>query len=143
MAHPFYGTAAWKKRRALQLAQHPLCSLCMEVCGVVKAATVADHREPWRRARDPRVAFFQGDLVSLCKQCHDSWKQSREKSGRIAGCDINGIPLDPTHPWRKELEERPTPPRGGSILESAGALPDEHLSAVAPVFRRGKNGGQR
>lgn len=101
MGHAFYGTARWKRRRADQLARHPLCALCRDVRGRVTPATVADHREPWRRAPDPRNAFFSGELISLCKPCHDSWKQQMEKSGRISGCDLRGIPLDPGHPWRK------------------------------------------
>ena len=39
---------------------------------------------------------------SLCKTCHDSIKQRMEKSGVVEGCDVNGIPLDPNHPWRVE-----------------------------------------
>lgn len=72
----------------------------MEVHGRVTAATVADHVTPHRG--DP--ALFAGPLQSLCGPCHSSWKQQMEKSGRIEGCDINGIPLDPNHPFRKELD---------------------------------------
>lgn len=88
----------WQKRRAEQLRLHPLCRLCMDVRGLVTVATVADHIEPHRG--DP--AKFAGPLQSLCKSCHDSWKQQQEKSGRIKGCDLHGMPLDPSHPWNRE-----------------------------------------
>lgn len=45
--------------------------------------------------------FDAANLQSLAKQCHDSWKQALERSGRdqIRGCDERGQPLDPEHPW--------------------------------------------
>ena len=90
----------WRKRRAFQLMEHPLCRLCMEVWGRRSAATIADHIVPHRG--DPEL--FDGPLQSLCKSCHDSLKQQVEKSGRIKGCDMRGIPLDRNHPWRKAAD---------------------------------------
>jgi 5-methylcytosine-specific restriction enzyme A len=87
----------WRKRRALQLTEHPLCRLCMDVRGRVTAATVADHVTPHRG--DP--VLFDGPLQSLCAACHSAWKQQQETTGHIRGCDVNGMPLDPNHPWRK------------------------------------------
>ena len=67
---PWYGTAAWKKRRAEQLSREPLCWMCLED-GTVATATVADHDPPhkgdWQR-------FMTGPLKSLCKRHHDSDK---------------------------------------------------------------------
>lgn len=37
--------------------------------------------------------FFNGELQSLCAPCHDSAKQTMEKSGRVKGCDMNGVPF--------------------------------------------------
>jgi 5-methylcytosine-specific restriction endonuclease McrA len=88
----------WRKRREQQLREHPLCRLCMDLRGIVTAATVADHITPHRN--DP--VLFAGPLQSLCKPCHDSAKQQQEKSGRMRGCDARGIPLDPAHPWRRD-----------------------------------------
>jgi 5-methylcytosine-specific restriction protein A len=87
----------WKKRRALQLAEHPLCKMHMDMRGEVVPATVADHVE--RHGGDP--VLFAGPLQSLCKDCHDSIKQSLEKGGAgyIRGSDMRGYPLDPRHPW--------------------------------------------
>lgn len=87
----------WQKRRAQQLRDHPLCKLCMDVRGRVTPATVADHVTPHRG--DP--VLFEGPLQSLCKQCHDSIKKQIEASGTYGGCDLNGYPLDPNHPWNQ------------------------------------------
>ena len=92
-----YNSRAWRRRRLEQLRAHPLCKLCLDLRGKVTAASVADHITPHRG--DP--ALFEGPLQSLCKHCHDSWKQQRETSGRIKGCDITGRPLDPRHPWNQ------------------------------------------
>jgi 5-methylcytosine-specific restriction endonuclease McrA len=97
----------WRKRREQQLREHPLCRLCMAILGRATAATVADHITPHRG--DP--VLFAGPLQSLCKSCHDSWKQSAE-AGRslFKGADRNGMPLDPRHPWNAEADR----PAGGS-----------------------------
>lgn len=75
---PWYGTAQWKRRRARQLADEPLCCMCLDE-GRATRATVADHDPPHR---GDRIAFFNGPLQSLCKRHHDSDKALIE-SGRI------------------------------------------------------------
>ena len=84
----FYKTAAWRNRRAGQLAREPLCWMC-KAQGVVTAATVADHVKPHRG--DP--AAFLGPLASLCKLHHDATKQREENRGASIGVDVNGYPL--------------------------------------------------
>lgn len=39
------------------------------------------------------------NLQSLCKPHHDSAKQSEERLGYAKGCDVDGRPIDPAHPW--------------------------------------------
>lgn len=85
----------WRKRRAKQLAEEPLCRICLALYGRSVPATVADHITPHRG--DP--GLFAGPLQSLCATCHSSTKQELEASGRIRGCDAEGRPLDPAHPW--------------------------------------------
>ena len=72
----------------------------MDIRAKVTAATVADHITPHRG--DP--ILFEGPLQSLCKECHDSVKQSLEKGGDgfIKGSDSRGMPLDPRHAWNRE-----------------------------------------
>lgn len=90
-----YKNARWLKRRARQLAEHPLCGLCLDQRGVVRPATVADHVTPHRG--DP--VLFEGALQSLCQACHSGVKQAMESGGVVRGCDAEGRPLDPGHPW--------------------------------------------
>lgn len=87
-----YGTAAWKRKRAQQLQDQPLCEDCTER-GLVRSASVADHVEPHRGDVE---RFWNGKLQSLCTSCHSGQKQRIEKSGRarIASGD-DGFPLDP------------------------------------------------
>lgn len=64
-------------------------------------ATQVDHITPISAGgarRDP------ANLQSLCHPCH-SGKTTDQRAGRRwvpekhRGCDVNGMPLDPAHPW--------------------------------------------
>jgi 5-methylcytosine-specific restriction protein A len=60
------------------------------------AATVADHIIPHQ---GDEALFWSGELQSLCDTCHSSVKQAQEKGGYAIGCGVDGMPLDPKHPW--------------------------------------------
>lgn len=68
--------------------------------GITTLATVADHIVPHRG--DPDL-FWNGDLQSLCKDHHDSEARlkdmGKEAKPTLKGCDTDGMPLDPNHPW--------------------------------------------
>jgi len=64
--------------------------MCLERTGVYVVATVADHVRPHRG--DP-VAFWGGDLQSLCAPCHDGDKQREELMARPLTVDQDGWPL--------------------------------------------------
>lgn len=71
--------------------------------GRLTAASVVDHIRPHRG--DAELFFDPENWQSLCKPCHDGTKQSGEKSGGpMRGCDSNGLPLDPAHPWRRDAK---------------------------------------
>jgi 5-methylcytosine-specific restriction protein A len=72
----WYGTARWRKIRAVQLAGEPLCCMCLSD-GVVIAATVCDHEEPHRG--DP-AKFWSGPFQSLCAFHHNRDKQIAERT---------------------------------------------------------------
>jgi 5-methylcytosine-specific restriction endonuclease McrA len=91
-----YG-ARWQKARAAYLAKHPLCIMCEEL-GRVTAATVVDHIEPHKG--DMAKFWDSGNWAALCARCHNSAKQSFERTGILRGCDADGMPLDPNHRWR-------------------------------------------
>ena len=83
--------AAWRKLRAAVLREQPLCA-----CGCGQLATDVDHidNDPTNNERD--------NLQGLCHECH-SRKTQADMGKRVAwGCDANGMPLDPSHPWRNE-----------------------------------------
>lgn len=65
--------------------------------GDVVAATVVDHIKPHRG--DRALAFDPDNLQSLCKPCHDRHADAKDRGLPIAGCDADGMPLDPSHAW--------------------------------------------
>lgn len=91
-----YKTSRWAALRAEQLRQEPLCRYCKPM-GDVVAATVVDHIKPHRG--DRALAFDPDNLQSLCKPCHDRHADAKDRGLPIAGCDADGMPLDPSHAW--------------------------------------------
>lgn len=104
-----YNNAAWRRRRADQLRREPLCAYCRQFDNRVTPATIADHVTPHNG--DP--VKFAGPLQSLCKLCHDGRKQRQEGGRLMQGCDGDGVPLDPAHPWNTETPGgHPAPLKG-------------------------------
>jgi 5-methylcytosine-specific restriction enzyme A len=93
-----YGTARWKKARKAQLTIEPLCRF-HKARGLVALAGVVDHIKPHKG--DLELFFDPRNLQSLCKLCHDSAKQAQEKGGLLKGNGLDGLPLDPNHPWNQ------------------------------------------
>tara|TARA_Y100001001_G_C7847639_1_gene252950 strand:- start:47 stop:553 length:507 start_codon:yes stop_codon:yes gene_type:complete len=97
---------AWRQLRAQVLAEEPLCRMCA-ARGLVVPAIDVDHIEDARE--DYTDDNSRENLQSLCHECH-SLKTARDMGkGVYLGCDVNGLPLDPTHPWggggSRSLEE--------------------------------------
>ena len=83
------GSKQWRAIRASQLSQFPLC----EDCG--QLATEVDHN-----TNDTSRNLIGVELSSLCKPCHSRRTMRRERGlSAIVGCDAQGWPLDPMHPW--------------------------------------------
>jgi len=95
-----YG-AAWQKYRVGYLRSHPICKMCHDQ-GRLTAATVVDHIAP--HEGDQAKFWDKTNHQALCKPCHDRHKQRLEKSGRVVGCDVTGMPIDPNHHWAKNWE---------------------------------------
>ncbi len=98
-----YGSR-WQKARATYLDSHPVCVLC-EAAGRIEPSTVVDHIVPHKG--DMELFWDDENWQPLCARCHNS-KTVREDGafGRaltdkpMPGCDADGVPIDPRHPWR-------------------------------------------
>lgn len=91
----WYKLPLWQSIRTKQLTEHPLCERHLMRGSVVAASTVnhkVPHKGDWQK-------FISGPFESLCKACHDGPVQSEERRGYMLGCDSNGRPVDPDHPW--------------------------------------------
>ena len=93
-----YRTARWQGIRRGQLAARPLCAMCLED-GHTRAATICNHVD--KDAKQTKEGFFAGPFNSLCKTHHDSTQQRQERTGHVIGCDADGWPRDPEHPWNR------------------------------------------
>ena len=88
--------AAWRTLRAAVLREQPLCEHCMDNDDRPIMATDVDHID-----NDP-TNNDRSNLASLCHACH-SRKTNAEMGHKVAwGCDAQGMPLDPNHPWNLE-----------------------------------------
>lgn len=89
-------SARWRVLRASVLAREPLCRHC-HARGVVTLATDVDHASGDPSDNRPE------NLQPLCHECH-SRKTARERHGLpadIPGCDADGWPANPAHPWNR------------------------------------------
>ena len=96
MTGRLYDTARWRRERRLFLMANPLCRMCAAI-GRTTLAVVVDHIEPHKG--DPALFWDQDNWQPLCKTDHDAAKAELESTGRLRGCDVFGLPLDPNHPW--------------------------------------------
>jgi len=78
----WYKLGRWVRLRQVQLIKQPLCEECKrQTPRRITAAGVVHHIIPHRGNAD---LFWDGDnLESVCKQCHDSSIQSRERMSAI------------------------------------------------------------
>lgn len=86
------------KNRFEFLQANPLCKHCQQK-GLITLAVVVDHVIPLFQGGSDHASNKQ----SLCKDCHRV-KSVLELGNKInLGSDKNGFPLDPNHPWNKEV----------------------------------------
>ncbi|NEX63453.1 HNH endonuclease [Noviherbaspirillum sp. 17J57-3] len=103
---------AWRKLRALVLAEQPLCADC-ERCGWTTPANEVDHAD-----NDP-TNNERSNLIGLCRPCHSRKTQHFEHYKRtgqwlpIKGCDVHGRPLDPLHFWNTDRRAQKSPEQNG------------------------------
>ncbi|WP_082635044.1 HNH endonuclease [Sphingobium baderi] len=114
MANWPYNTTTWKRLRAAHLSLHPQCEGC-EAMGRLTLANTVDHRVAISDGGHP----FPGHdgLASYCAPCHGAKTARGSEAGAIKstkprkGCNPDGSPLDPAHPWsEKSLRAEPKGP---------------------------------
>lgn len=97
-----YSTARWQRLRLAQLHAHPLCEGCKP--HRIKAASHVDHRLAISEGGEAFPSIGTG-LASYCVGCHSAKTARGAEAGAVKsdrprkGCDANGLPLDPSHPW--------------------------------------------
>jgi 5-methylcytosine-specific restriction endonuclease McrA len=91
-----YTTARWQQVRLSLLAHSPLCARCG------RPAEDIDHRVPVSKGGS---VWGLANLVAYCHSCHSSKTRRVDQCGLseapVKGCDVNGMPRDPHHWWRK------------------------------------------
>jgi 5-methylcytosine-specific restriction protein A len=94
----WYKSAAWRRIRLAQLAEHPLCANHLRL-GKVVPATIVHHIEPHR---GDYARFISGPFESVCKECHDVEGRSEDERGYSAATDTTtGLPIDRSHPFNR------------------------------------------
>lgn len=103
-----YNTARWQRLRRAHLDLSPACVGCQER-GVLTPANVVDHITAISEG-GPAFPGHDG-LSSYCASCHGAKTARGGEAGAIRtrkprrGCNADGSPLDPAHPWHgKSLE---------------------------------------
>lgn len=143
-----YNGARWQRLRKAKLGQEPLCQGCAPVR--IMPAKVVDHIKAISDGGDPFPPL--DGLRSYCLSCHSQKTARGSEAGAVKtsrpiqarkGCDANGMPLDPKHPWhdmaRHDIDT--TVPTQGSahlrtngdtrIRSDGGRLPSDRLSGAS------------
>ncbi len=95
----------WQKVRARKVKKDPFCERCLKkipkLYVPISVKTngnygVVHHIKPIET--HPHLRLVMENLESLCFDCHE------REHGRMKfyGCDVNGFPTNPNHPWNKK-----------------------------------------
>lgn len=100
MAQWPYSTTAWARLRRAKLIATPLCEAC-NLRGDMTPANTVDHVFAIAKGGDP-FPPLQG-LMSLCASCHGQKTRAVDTEGgkgvRFKGAAVDGMPIDPLHPF--------------------------------------------
>ncbi|MEO1191466.1 MAG: HNH endonuclease signature motif containing protein [Pseudomonadota bacterium] len=83
---------------------NPLCEVC-DKRGLPVAASHVDHKVAISKGGDPFPPLDA--LMSMCPSCHSIKTSAIDRSDRSSGsagvafkgCGLDGLPLDPSHPF--------------------------------------------
>ena len=125
-----YNTARWQRLRKQHLQLERFCRGCAP--RLVVANTV-DHVHPISEG-GPAFPSHDG-LASYCPACHSRKTARGSEAGRAKtnkprkGCDLQGNPIDPEHPWHVQAPN--------ADLAKASCSLDNHCDAVQGRGRSG------
>lgn len=88
-----------QQERERLFRDQPLCADCKKR-GRVSVATIRDHIVPLAEGGEDTPENTQG----LCDECHNVKTKEEAAKGRgvaLKGCDVDGVPIDKGHHWRK------------------------------------------
>lgn len=95
-----YSTATWRNLRAAKLAADPMCEVCRTRGRLIPASHV-DHVQAIAAGGPPFPALDR--LMAMCASCHSIKTDALDRAGgkgvAFKGCDADGLPLDPAHPF--------------------------------------------
>lgn len=88
--------------RARWFALHPFCVRCQEANPPRRTlATQLDHITPLHRGGLDFDRDNGTNRQGLCEPCHEL-KSAEDLGHKPKGCDADGWPTDPRHPWNAE-----------------------------------------
>lgn len=87
-----YGSE-WARLSKRHLRFFPRCA----VVGCAAQAKHVDHIVPVKVA--PSRRLDPANLQSLCAACHNRITSAYDRGSIAGACNVNGEPLDPSHPW--------------------------------------------
>ena len=87
-----YGSR-WQKARATFLSHNPDCAMCG------RPAEVVDHIIPHKG--NQQLFWDTDNWQPLCTVCHNKAKAILERTGKVIGCNMDGVPVDNKHHWHK------------------------------------------
>lgn len=125
-ADPFYRSPKWRALVAkVWQRAHGFC----EAPGCNTLGKVVDHIISRRRGGPDTL----DNLRLLCRRCDNAIKENergeRARGGVLPGCDANGVPTDPAHPWHGGEGAPPT----GSDTPALGG-PDRWGTGIRTKF---------
>lgn len=123
---------AYFRARAIHMKQHPWCEMCAKKGKWVKAEH-CDHTETVRARPDLRLD--PKNFVSLCAPHHDLLTMAFDAGDLRGAVDVNGYPLDPSHPWAQ-----PTPEKAMETVNTPFAKKPAPPGLAAALKRRAVRG---
>lgn len=90
-----YGSAEWRALRRRALVRDRF--RCTKCGGRVRLTV--NHIHP--TATHPHLAWTLANLETLCAPCDNQHHREKGHRGIPWGCNLDGWPADPGHPWNK------------------------------------------